>query len=156
MITIPNPCPEKWENMLPVVDGSFCGKCSQTVFDFSNSSDEEIIDFLSSKSGDRVCGKIRTRKITRRKSFLSKFLSAVAIAFTPMIFASCHSDGEGYAVGDVAYKTDSVQIQQLHDDSLNAVENAIEKQKDAEQHRSDSTKAADSVKRTKNPIRDFN
>jgi hypothetical protein len=154
MINIPNPCPEKWENMSPVSGGSFCGKCSKTVFDFSNSPNEEIIAFLSAQNGEKVCGKIRKVQLTKSKSFYSKFLAAIAIAFSPMIFVSCSSDGDNkHAVGDVTWKTDSLALLKVKEDSAKDIDTGTIK---VNFSKADSIKAADSVKRKKNPIRDFN
>ncbi|HET6993110.1 MAG TPA: hypothetical protein VFJ43_17380 [Bacteroidia bacterium] len=155
MITIPNPCPEKWENMSPVAGGAFCDKCSKTVFDFSNSSNEEIIAFLSAEKGKKICGKIRKVQLAESRSFYSKFLAAIAIAFTPVIFASCGNktdDGNEHAVGDVAWKTDSLALLKVKEDSINNSDTGTIK---VNFSKADSIKVADSIKQTKNPIRDF-
>lgn len=45
-ITIPKPCDEKWESMTPQEKGRFCAVCSKTVRDFTNDSDDEILDYF--------------------------------------------------------------------------------------------------------------
>ena len=151
MITIPKPCPEKWENMSPVANGNYCGKCSKTVIDFSKSSEEEIITFLSRKNGEKVCGKVKTAQLASSKTVFSRFLAAIAIAFTPFIFSSCGNDND-HVVGDVAYTPDSTEIAKNKADSIEKAEAEIIK---IQFSKEDSSKAADSVAKTKNPIRDF-
>ena len=55
-ITIPKPCDEKWESMTPQEKGRFCAVCSKTVRDFTNDSDDEILDYFSDSSSQNTCG----------------------------------------------------------------------------------------------------
>lgn len=45
-INIPSPCQQDWNAMQPRSDGRFCEHCQETVADFSNMSDEAMIQFL--------------------------------------------------------------------------------------------------------------
>lgn len=48
-ISIPQPCDEKWGDMIPDRNGRFCDSCKKTVIDFTNLSEMEVHDFLNKK-----------------------------------------------------------------------------------------------------------
>ncbi|HEX9979037.1 MAG TPA: carboxypeptidase-like regulatory domain-containing protein [Flavobacterium sp.] len=79
-ITIPKPCSANWNEMTPVEKGRFCDSCSKKVFDFTSSSDEEIIKQLTTDK--KICGRFNDNQLDRplsvntRKSF---WLSAAAL-----------------------------------------------------------------------------
>lgn len=62
-ISIPKPCHENWEEMTPMEKGRFCESCQQQVYDFTNSSDREIINILKSEKG--ACGRLRIDQLNR-------------------------------------------------------------------------------------------
>lgn len=47
--------------MSPTEQGRHCEKCSLTVLDFTSKSDEEILNVLKNRSGQRTCGRIRKK-----------------------------------------------------------------------------------------------
>lgn len=63
-ITIPEPCKEVWNEMLPENDGRFCVSCQQKVIDFSLMSDNEILRTLST-AGKGCCGRFETTQLDR-------------------------------------------------------------------------------------------
>lgn len=62
-ISIPEPCHEDWGKMTPTEKGRFCDVCTKEVFDFSKSSDEELIKKL--ESGTNLCGKFQKSQLDR-------------------------------------------------------------------------------------------
>lgn len=48
-ISIPKPCNENWNEMSPEQQGAFCKVCSKVVVDFSNMSDEEVLNYFAKK-----------------------------------------------------------------------------------------------------------
>lgn len=62
-ISIPKPCHENWDQMLPEEQGRHCLSCCKTVIDFSNWDDESILAYLKQKSSERVCGRFNTEQL---------------------------------------------------------------------------------------------
>jgi hypothetical protein len=54
-ITIPTPCHEDWNSMMPKDQGRHCGSCAKTVVDFTTWQPQEILFHF--KSNKNVCGR---------------------------------------------------------------------------------------------------
>lgn len=84
-ISIPSPCHENWDGMIPNEKGRFCASCQKTVHDFTNLSDREIASVL--KNSKNACGRFRTTQLDRElvipkeKSSLWIAASAAVISF---------------------------------------------------------------------------
>jgi hypothetical protein len=63
-IIIPEPCSQKWEEMLPADGGRFCGQCQTKVIDFSTWSDSDLYHFFS-RNTMPVCGRFLTTQLDR-------------------------------------------------------------------------------------------
>lgn len=85
-ITIPTPCHENWDQMTPKEQGRFCAVCSKVVTDFTQMSNEEILNILGTIR-QTSCGRMNDEQLYhfRPQITLSKktklFLYALAIAF---------------------------------------------------------------------------
>lgn len=64
LVTIPQPCHEKWNEMTTVEKGKFCNQCSKTVIDFTKMSDREIIGLMQ-ESTSKVCGHFKNNQLNR-------------------------------------------------------------------------------------------
>ena len=113
IITIPEPCHEDWNKMIPDEKGKFCNSCSKSVFDFSNKTDAEIKDILMANKDQKVCGHFKKTQINRplnitidlnnlpkNMSVTKMFTIALFISFGTLLF-SC-TDNLGKAVGEIA------------------------------------------------------
>jgi hypothetical protein len=102
MIRIDRPCSEKWENMIPSTDGNYCGICCKTVVDFSDKSNEEIIDYFYANTGKRICGRFKTEQVIRPKIKFTqtRFLAALLLVFGSMLFIGCNGNKTNHTIGD--------------------------------------------------------
>lgn len=82
-IILPKPCHEKWETMTPQEKGRFCAVCSKTVRDFTNDSDDEILDYFSNYSSQNICGNFYESQLNRsmQYSIINSLFSKFAIGF---------------------------------------------------------------------------
>lgn len=80
-VTIPKPCHENWATMTPEEKGRFCQVCSKSVRDFTNASDQEIIDDLS--QNPNICANFRVDQLDRNLSysFLNSLFAKFAVGF---------------------------------------------------------------------------
>ena len=57
-ISIPKPCAQPWDAMMPTAAGRHCAACQTEVVDFSRMSDAEVLAYVAARQGRRVCGYI--------------------------------------------------------------------------------------------------
>lgn len=62
-ISIPKPCHENWNEMLPEQQGRHCLACSKTVVDFTNWEANDILVYLQQKSSKKVCGRFNQDQV---------------------------------------------------------------------------------------------
>jgi hypothetical protein len=62
-INIPQPCHENWNEMTVAKKGRFCNNCQKTVYDFTKSTDREILEKL--KSNETLCGRFVHAQLNR-------------------------------------------------------------------------------------------
>ncbi|MBK8521204.1 MAG: carboxypeptidase-like regulatory domain-containing protein [Chitinophagaceae bacterium] len=64
-LTIPQPCHENWQNMTPTDQGRFCNACAKEVIDFSMMTDTEVLNYFTSRTHDKVCGRALPNQLER-------------------------------------------------------------------------------------------
>lgn len=62
-ISIPKPCHEDRNKMLPTSNGYFCNSCEKEVIDFRNFSDADIQLFFKKMEGKSTCGIFNTEQL---------------------------------------------------------------------------------------------
>lgn len=78
---VKRPCAENTDNMQPTADGLYCQSCKHLVHDFRDMSTEQIITFIQSRNGEKVCGIFQPEQATvpvRHRLF--RYAAAVSIA----------------------------------------------------------------------------
>ena len=63
IVTIPEPCHEKWSEMTPADRGRFCAACQKTVRDFTFATDSEIASAVNADAG--LCGRFTSSQLHR-------------------------------------------------------------------------------------------
>ena len=93
-INISAPCKQVYENMPVSGSGRFCDKCQNTVYDFSQMTDNELLRFIEANHGE-LCGKFHNSQLNRgiapvhfRKN---SFQKAMKIAASIIAFLSLRS-----------------------------------------------------------------
>lgn len=71
--TVPKPCHQNWENMLPEEKGRFCTSCKTKVYDFTKSSDQEIQEIYDQENGN-ICGKFGNDQVLHFTKFQNTVL----------------------------------------------------------------------------------
>lgn len=61
-LSIQNPCNENWDNMEPRSLGKHCLSCNKTVVDFTNFTDEQLLQFFQKPQGS-ICGRIEQERL---------------------------------------------------------------------------------------------
>lgn len=82
-IEIPKPCHESWEDMTPEDQGRHCAQCRKTVVDFSGWSNEDILQYMQQRQGQRVCGRFRAEQVNVPID-AEQFVASVAVARLPL------------------------------------------------------------------------
>jgi hypothetical protein len=98
-LSIPKPCHQGWENMVPNHEGRYCNACAKTVIDFSVMSDEAIQQYFIKAGNEGVCGRFKNTQLERiriqlpgyffkkRIAVWQKFLVIFLICFGSNFFA---------------------------------------------------------------------
>ncbi|MES2776226.1 MAG: carboxypeptidase-like regulatory domain-containing protein [Bacteroidota bacterium] len=63
-LTIPEPCHQNWNQMLPEDQGKYCLSCQKTVVDFSVMSDREVLNYFHSNT-ENTCGRFNDQQLNR-------------------------------------------------------------------------------------------
>lgn len=66
---IPEPCHENWHQMTPTDQGRFCNACAKVVVDFSMMTDTEVLNYFTSLTHEKVCGRALPDQLNRTISY---------------------------------------------------------------------------------------
>jgi hypothetical protein len=98
-INIPKPCKQNWDAMAQVDDGKHCTQCNNVVYDFSQMTDDEVLEFFKQKPATH-CGRFHNSQLKRaivpvakkRKLFLTRFNKIAAAFFTVLSFKNIQAN----------------------------------------------------------------
>ena len=136
-ISVPKPCNENWDKMLPEDQGRFCLKCTKTVVDFSNKTKEEVHAFFR-ETTEKVCGRFESSQLEQVKtrilpSFLNvtrtqKFAFALYLVFGSFLFSCSGNNNDKNIVGKIENPKkdkDSITKSEINNTSENFVEGEV-------------------------------
>lgn len=110
-VTVPRPCHEDWNAMIPSDRGRFCNACTTQVVDFTNMSSDEIRDYLSKNTN--VCGRFKNEQldsviiqipksvIFSQVHFHKMFMLALLISMGTSLFSCQNSNGTKQKIENV-------------------------------------------------------
>ena len=102
LISIPKPCHENWDAMLPNEKGAFCNACAKTVVDFTGKTDEEVTQYFLAHRAQKTCGRFNNTQLippaidlpqllSSAVPYWKKFLAVLFIAFGSLM-TGCSDD----------------------------------------------------------------
>ena len=63
-ISIPEPCPQAWDDMQPMQGGKHCAHCQKTVMDFTRMTDTQLLAYFQ-KNTESTCGRLTAEQVNR-------------------------------------------------------------------------------------------
>lgn len=78
-------CHKQWSQMDGSESERHCNSCSKAVFNFSNATDDEVLDFLRLREGQSTCGKFDARQLEKLNASLRSNESNI---FKPLILGT--------------------------------------------------------------------
>jgi hypothetical protein len=63
-ISIPKPCHEDWRKFTPISSGGFCQACQKEVIDFTQWTDQAIVEHFEKAKG-KICGRFQETQLKR-------------------------------------------------------------------------------------------
>lgn len=136
-LSIPKPCHENWDKMLPDEKGKFCQSCTKTVFDFTKSSTDEIASIFEKNKAEKICGRFRTEQLENIKieipeailyrpmPFRKAFLLALFVVMGTTLFSCKNFNNDYQTLGEVVVVEDTIKTKR------DTVEKTLEIKKDS-------------------------
>jgi hypothetical protein len=139
MITVPDPCNENWESMMPQNQGRFCSSCQLVVTDFTKMDDQEIIHYFRTHQNEKICGHFRNEQLTRMKitikpaqlknsnwSIIQQIRIAIFLVFASTLFSCSSSDPNNQKPEILIQQSDSMPgIKDTNSDSISSTTGEI-------------------------------
>lgn len=100
VLSLPQPCSESWDKMIPQEQGRFCEHCKRCVVDFKGFSDKELYQYFTAHAGERICGRVHTAQLNRTISIPhqpNSLLYKLAIAAGLVLIITATTAGKTFA-----------------------------------------------------------
>ncbi len=124
-LTIPEPCTENWDKMMPNKNGRFCLSCSKTVVDFTSMLPDEVQHFFIQNQNKNICGRFKNSqldtiniqipsRILHNQTYYHKmFLLALFIAMGTTLFSCQDKNGNKQKIDKVEVVQDDVPVEHI-------------------------------------------
>lgn len=137
ILKIDKPCEQEWNSMMPDGKGKYCSHCSKTVIDFTNLTDNQVVQFIENTSG-KFCGRLSNAQLNRiletsqnsNYSYLYKILTGLLL-----LGGAKNIDAQSNINTDIEISTlldnkefkeqNEVNIETLPDSSMNYIEGVV-------------------------------
>jgi hypothetical protein len=116
-ITIPKPCHENWDKMMPNESGRFCGSCAKSVIDFTQMKSSEIQEYFIMNQGKSICGRFKNQQLDSiiikipsqvlfsQVHFHKMFLLALLVSMGTTLFSCADKNGNKQKIDGVEVVT---------------------------------------------------
>lgn len=152
-ISVPQPCSEDWNKMIPEEKGRFCKSCEKIVVDFRSFSKDEIQEYFRKHFGEKICGRFKVNQlqsltieipaqaIQQEKNPFRIFKFSLLMIFGTTLFSCSNEAGEKIKIEKVVVKdaektakkteytekvTDSAKVKQPKEIEIQVIEPPIE------------------------------
>lgn len=137
ILKIDKPCEQEWNSMMPDGKGKYCSHCSKTVIDFTNLTDNQVVQFIEKTSG-KFCGRLSNAQLNRiletsqnsNYSYLYKILTGLLL-----LGGAKNIDAQSNINTEIEISTlldnkefkeqNEVNIETLPDSSMNYIEGVV-------------------------------
>lgn len=137
ILKIDKPCEQEWNSMMPDGKGKYCSQCSKTVIDFTNLTDNQVVQFIEKASG-KFCGRLSNAQLNRiletnqnsNYSYLYKILTGLLL-----LGGAKNIDAQSNINTDIEISTpldnkefkeqNEVNIETIPDSSMNYIEGVV-------------------------------
>lgn len=136
-LSVPKPCHEDWDTMIPDEVGRFCSRCEKTVIDFTGMADEQVLQIILN-SKQKVCGRFNNEQLERiviqvpqqvfssQMQFTKMFLMALLVAMGTTLLSCKDENGKSRKIDEVVIvdslpngeEEQAVQIDSVREDSV--------------------------------------
>ncbi len=133
LISLPEPCHQKWEEMDAIERGAYCKSCNKEVIDFTCMNDAELFNYLKSTKFGSACGRFRNDQLREPIPCISpdviymniplwkKFIAILFICFSSFITGcdtQVNHDASKTQFPFEAKKIASIAANKTHEDIL--------------------------------------
>lgn len=117
ILKITNPCHENWNQMQAAKEGKHCLACNKNVIDFTNFSEEELLNYFSQRT-NKVCGRLKPEQLDKvlkkkKESFFQKLILKISL-IAPLILLE-PSESNAQIKGEVEF----LEPENKHDSIFN-------------------------------------
>lgn len=122
-ISIPEPCHEEWNKMIPNEKGRFCESCSKTVVDFTTMLPDDIKYYFLENRGKSICGRMKqsqldsiviqipSRVLYSQTNYQHYFLLSLFVVMGTTLFSCADKNGNKQKIDKIEIVEDTNNVE---------------------------------------------
>ena len=122
-ISIPEPCHEDWNKMIPNEKGRFCESCSKTVVDFTTMLPDDIKYYFLENRGKSICGRMKqsqldsiviqipSRVLYSQTNYQHYFLLSLFVVMGTTLFSCADKNGNKQKIDKIEIVEDTNNVE---------------------------------------------